>query len=476
MHHAVHRAAGDRSGRVIMRGCKFWGRAAYFSACLCAIVLSGCGGGGSDTQLVSVQITSTPETGAQVLMEGADHGETPVTIQLAPGFYDVLLKREDYALASDRLNVTKAGPNDFTIEMAPLVGRISWESTPPGAMVVLDGNEIGTTPLFGHEVPVGKHTYTLKLENHYPVSDTITVEDEFKYTKQYSLKAMEGTLLISSRPTGATLYINNQRQAKTSPARFTLSPGTYVIGAHAKGFVHKDETIELPPNEEFSFTIQLVPGAAPEGMVLVPAGPFIMGANDRAPDEAPQRTITLDAYYIDKFEVTNTAYQAVFPEHKFAEGQSNFPVTGISWRAATKFAKDVGKRLPTEAEWEKAARGEDGREYPWGQEYKAGAMNTLEAKTDAPQEVGKYLSGASPYGCVDMAGNVYEWTENWYEAYPGNKVVTQQYGEVFRVLRGGSYLTERFEARCARRHFDKLDAAKKDYGFRCAMDVVDSHP
>jgi formylglycine-generating enzyme required for sulfatase activity len=435
--------------------------------------LSGCGGGKPEDRTVTVRIDSAPESGAEVLMQGAAYGTTPATVQLTPGFYDVVLRSEDYKLTTDRLEVTSTGPNNYTIEMAPLVGRISWESEPSGATVLLDGNEIGKTPLFGYEVPVGDHEYTLQMENYYPLTDTITVEEDFKYQKSHKLEAMEGTLLVTSRPTGVTIYLNNQRQTETSPARFKLSPGTYVVGAHTKGFVHKDVKVELPANDEYNLTIELVPGKVPEGMVLVPAGPFKMGANERAPDEAPLRTVEVDTFYIDKFEVTNEAYKAVFPEHSYPEGQGNFPATGISWRAANRYAKTLGKRLPTETEWEKAARGEDGREYPWGNEYRNDVANTYEAGVEGPAPVGKYLAGASPYGCMDMAGNVYEWTQNWYEAYPGNEQVTADYGEVFRVLRGGSYETERFDARCARRHFDKMDAAKPEYGFRCVMDVAD---
>jgi iron(II)-dependent oxidoreductase len=86
--------------------------------------------------------------------------------------------------------------------------------------------------------------------------------------------------------------------------------------------------------------------------------------------------------------------------------------------------------------------------------------------------VGTYLEAISPAGCFDMAGNVYEWTSSWYEAYPENTAIIKNYGQVFRVLRGGSYRTPQFQARCAMRHFDRMDIKKADYGFRCAKDVA----
>ena len=177
----------------------------------------------------------------------------------------------------------------------------------------------------------------------------------------------------------------------------------------------------------------------------------------------------MPAFYIDKYEVTNAEFKEVFPEHEFPEGRENYPVTGVSWNLAVDYAKAVGKRLPSEVEWEKAARGPDGLEFPWGNEFDEALCNTAASKHNGPAERGEYIEGVSPYGCVDMAGNVYEWTQDWYQAYDGNQFVTKDYGQIFRVLRGGSYDSERFDVRCAKRHFDKVSSTREDYGFRCAV-------
>jgi formylglycine-generating enzyme required for sulfatase activity len=282
---------------------------------------------------------------------------------------------------------------------------------------------------------------------------------------------MEATLSVLSRPTGATIWLNNERREEKTPAKLVLPPGLYIVGVHAQGYVQSEERLTLKSNTESTVDVRLEPGAVPEGMVLVPAGKFIMGADGRAPDESPRREVELKAYFIDKYEVSNAQFKAVFPSHIFPKGMEDFPAEGVSWSQATEYARAVGKRLPTEAEWERAARGDDGREFPWGAEFNVEFANTKEKDRDGVVKPGTLLGGVSPFGCFDMAGNVYEWTQNWYEAYPGNTQVTKDYGQVYRVLRGGSYLEPQFQARCVRRHFDRMDAKKKGYGFRCAQDV-----
>jgi len=173
---------------------------------------------------------------------------------------------------------------------------------------------------------------------------------------------------------------------------------------------------------------QLTPTPTPD-MVFIPAGTFIMGSeSDLAkPDAGPKRNIYLDAYWIDIYEVTNEQYQQFLfsghrpPSHwqgnKYPEGKGNCPVVNVSWYDATSYCSFVGKRLPTEAEWEKAARGTDGRLWPWGNDRDPSKANTgEEAEPGHVQPVGSYEDGNSTYGVADMAGNVWEWVDDWYEA------------------------------------------------------------
>ncbi len=191
-------------------------------------------------------------------------------------------------------------------------------------------------------------------------------------------------------------------------------------------------------------------------MVQIPAGDFIMGSNSERDDESPQHPVYLDAFGIDRFEVTNVQYQRFlrvkgrqapqyWMENDYPRGQEDYPVIGVSWDDANTYCEWVGKRLPTEAEWEKACRGTDGRIYPWGDawdpqranvdvsepamrptghaEQEASVWDTawqlLRVTPTNPGElglrpIGSYLDGASPYGVLDMVGNASEWVADWY--------------------------------------------------------------
>lgn len=206
---------------------------------------------------------------------------------------------------------------------------------------------------------------------------------------------------------------------------------------------------------------------APEGMVLVGQGGFIMGSVYGDPDERPRHIAYTDAFYIDKYEVSNTEFSKFDPTFEFpASKKDNAAV--VTWSQANAYAQWAGKRLPTEKEWEKAARGVDGRTFPWGNTYD----NTYVVWDQKSTRGTSIAKPASPYGCYDMAGGVWEWTADWYQPYPGNKEPMEQYGEKYKVMRGGSNFNNHSFIRTSHRYYllpEKISAYP--VGFRCVMDV-----
>jgi formylglycine-generating enzyme required for sulfatase activity len=165
----------------------------------------------------------------------------------------------------------------------------------------------------------------------------------------------------------------------------------------------------------------------PVDRVLVPAGPFTMGSNaEGEPDERPEHTRTLHAYRIDRHEVTREDYFRCVRAGRCSDAWARAgwtdprgPVTSVSWSMAQAYCRWAGGRLPTEPEWEKAARGTDGRRFPWGNDppTPAHAVYGLRMNVGQPAPVGTHALGASPYGALDMAGNVWEWTATVYDPY-----------------------------------------------------------
>lgn len=238
-------------------------------------------------------------------------------------------------------------------------------------------------------------------------------------------------------------------------------------------------------------------------MVLIPAGEFIMGTNKTDPenthqkigtvkplylDQHPERKVTLDAYYIDRTEVTNAEYKRFieamqFPDlpsnwknETYPEGMADHPVIGITWHEALTYALWAGKRLPTEAQWEKAARGTEGFEYPWGNEYVKGHANVGIEDAKGTLPVRSKPQDVSPYGVYDMAGNVMEWTMDWYLPYPGNTHKDQRFGKTLKVLRGNAFQKAGHYFLDAYRYaFNRTEVPPDEFfenvGFRCVMPV-----
>jgi serine/threonine-protein kinase len=233
---------------------------------------------------------------------------------------------------------------------------------------------------------------------------------------------------------------------------------------------------------------------APEGMVYVLGGVLRVGRDDGEENERPAHVVTVKPFFIDRTEVTSEQYQKFidatghpappsWKENLFPEGADQLPVTDVTWEDANAYAKWLGRRLPTEEEWEFAARGTDDRRlYPWGEEWVADTANVKADASDQPQlaPVGQFPKGASPFGVLDLSGNVWEWTASDYLAYPGGKVAPRPGYTNLKVIRGGSYDTVAKDATATfrvgwpatRKDFpNPKDADYTKTGFRTAQDA-----
>ena len=204
-------------------------------------------------------------------------------------------------------------------------------------------------------------------------------------------------------------------------------------------------------------------------------------------DEHPQREVYLDGFWMDKTPVTVSEYRRfceatgrTMPEQPEWGWQGDHPIVCLNYHDATEYARWMGKRLPTEAEWEKAARGTDGRIYPWGNgEPDAGGrwrcnVRGEEDGFEFTSPVGSFPMGASPYGCLDMTGNVEEWCADWcdleyYSRAPDQNPRGPLSGEK-RVMRGGSWSSGQRSVRCTNRFLGRPSWESHVFGFRCAMD------
>lgn len=264
-------------------------------------------------------------------------------------------------------------------------------------------------------------------------------------------------------------------------------------------------------------------------MVLIPGGEFLMGSPDDGlsfDDERPQRKVYVSAFLMDRHEITNARYKQFVdatgfqtPSHTTSQltlwdhgtplpGSEQHPVVNVSWDAAVAYCRWQGKRLPTEAEWEKAARGTDGRRYPWGSDWDIAKANsasywagrTIEFQNGEEWKafwvtgegmrlsrqqglngevltlpIGTFPDGASPYGVLDMAGNASEWVQDWYEPYSYLNAPLSDpqgpHGQLLKVVRGGSWLKPARNIRASDRDYAFPADRASGIGFRCAKDA-----
>ena len=345
------------------------------------------------------------------------------------GVHDVLL----------RVKATVAGTKP-----PAAYGAVAVTGDVPGAEVLIDGGQVGRLlegkPSVINNVVAGNHEIRVRDFSGREAHETVVVE------KGRSVEVALPVLHLPSSDGGDADFVP--------------------IGKNPQGY------------EEYW---RIKDGAI---VVRVPAGDFTMGSppNEGEADEHPQHRVQLPEFRIDKTEVTWRQFRkfaeatgAPLPPAPIWGAADDYAVSNVTWDEAATYCGWVGGRLPTEAEWEKAARGTDGRRYPWGNDYELERCSALEGGPHRPYSVGSFPRCLSPYGVLDMAGNAWEWCADWYAGtYPDEGVSEDPQGPAsgtMRVLRGGAWVDQRVYLRTAYR-LERLPSMRHFlFGLRCAHSV-----
>lgn len=275
----------------------------------------------------------------------------------------------------------------------------------------------------------------------------------------------------SETPPSATEQSPTSQESTVGEEQQVLAPSMPTskgaAGATARAHLYLAPKVECP-----------VDGST---MFLVPGGEFTMGSEEA--DESPRHRLTFSSFYIDRYPITNKQFRRFVETTGYkcrgawtrywSPDKEEHPVVGVALRDAEAYCWWSGKRLPTEAEWEKAARGDDGRRWPWGNVFEPYRCNCLEGARGETNPVGVYVHGGSPCKCMDMAGNVWEWTTSLLTPYPYDAEDGREdpKGSGRRVVRGGSWNAPAEECRCSARIGVFGMGTRSNVGFRCVKDL-----
>ncbi len=483
-----------------------------------------------------LMVTSTP-SGADIYVDNAWIGKSPLTShKMDIGVrhekrVTVVLELSGYKRAITQLTLRSGQQTPWDVRLEKIISRtgtLTVTSTPSGASVYIEGegDSIGQTPLHDYEIDTGRARekqieIRLELSGYKSHVERLVLRGGQQTLRDIPLEKIisrTGTLTVTSTPSGASVYIEGEGDSigQTPLHDYEIDTGRarekqIEIRLELSGYKSHVERLVLRGGQQTLWEVRLEEtkirqsSDSLEGMVFIPAGDFQMGSNDGNFDEKPVHTVYVDAFYIDIYEVTNVQYKEFVDANPWwgkdqiprryhdgnylkhwtgnSYGRGNHPVVYVSWYGAMAYAEWAGKHLPTEAEWERAARGGlSGKKYPWeGDSIDANKAN-YNSNLGGTTAVGSYAP--NPYGLYDIAGNVWEWCldeyqGNYYKISPRRNPIarvnsitdiTSNFTNIKnnRVLRGGSWVGNSRSLRVADRRGNAPTFTNPYFRFRCA--------
>ena len=448
----------------------------------------------SEVDLAKVQISSSPQ-GAKIYINGLEKGETNKGLFLYPGVYLLKLSKSGYLDKEEKITVGSNKQNNFTYNLEKNAGTLNISVTPSSATILINKEKFTQKNI---ELAPGKYKIEISENGYYDQSETIEMELGKTINKSFNLQPKVGKLQFSVSPPEANVTLSKNGNAVKSWQGLELlkdlQVGEYEITAKSNGYISQttkivineekttveDITLKQNNNGNNNYSSGTTSGLNSDNMIYVEGGTFNMGSNDGGEDEKPVHEVTVNSFYISKYEVTQKEWISIMGNNPSNFKGDSLPVENVSWDKVQEFIKKfnqkTGKnyRLPTEAEWEYAARGgkkSKGYKYSGSNNINDVAWHssnssskTHEVGTKQPNELGIY----------DMSGNVWEWCSDWYgENYygssPSNNPKGPNSGD-YRVLRGGSWGDLDDLSRSAVRY--SYDPGFRDYGlgFRLVQD------
>lgn len=412
---------------------------------------------------------------------------------------------ERVMVASDKL---ERGPDVLSLGRGPGPALekfaeeevVTFDSTPRGAAVLVDGKLLCQQTPCSRSLPLGRHQVEMSGDCVQPGTQSFVVQRGDAVDVSLQLQARQTQITIRAQDSKgnalkARVSVDGQEVGYT-PGRFGVGVCSNVVEVSQKGYRSWSSPLQLKKGQALSLNASLVAEVSdavadfncPSGMVGVPGGKFKRGSTSRS-NEQPVREISVSSFCIDKTEVTAGAYEDCVRGGGCTaaktggtctydvSGKRAHPINCVDWNQAVAYCKWAGKRLPTEAEWEKAARGTDSRTYPWGEDepdcnYAVVYDGGYGCGRGETWPVGSKAAGASPYGALDMTGNVWEWVNDGYDPeYYADAPLSDPRGPLsgsFRAIRGGSWCSGGVDLRAASRFYGPPDADSADLGIRCA--------